>query len=69
MEIVLFRQNGWLSRDLNISGLGMRYQLTIRALHPLLVDATRHPSVVAIGTWYFVPSIRSGPATPTGTGM
>lgn len=44
-------------------------RLTSRALHPLLVDATRHPSVVAIGTWYLLPSSSSGPATPTGTGM
>ena len=43
--------------------------LTIKALHPLLVLATRQPSVVAIGMWYSFPFKRRGPATPTGNGM
>ena len=43
--------------------------LTINALQPLLVLATRAPSVVAMGTWYCTPSSRRGPATPTGKGM
>ena len=43
--------------------------LTERALQPLLVLATRQPSVVAIGTWYICPSSSRGPATPTGMGM
>ena len=43
--------------------------LTIKAPHPLLVLATRQPSVVAIGMWYSFPFKRRGPATPTGNGM
>ncbi|KAH3659985.1 hypothetical protein OGAPHI_007190 [Ogataea philodendri] len=39
------------------------------ALQPLMVDATRHPSVVAIGMWYGTLSMIIGPATPTGNGM
>jgi len=43
--------------------------LTLKALQPLLVLATRQPSVVAMGTMYCRPSSSRGPATPTGTGM
>ena len=43
--------------------------LTVNARQPRLVLAIRHPSVVAMGTWNFLSSIGSGPATPTGTGM
>lgn len=39
-----------------------------RALAPRLVEATRQPSVVAIGTCIIRPSSSRGPATPTGTG-
>lgn len=42
--------------------------LTLTARHPRLVLATKHPSVVAMGTWNSFPSNSSGPATPTGTG-
>lgn len=44
-------------------------QLTPIALQPLLVLATRQPSVVAIGTWNSFPSKHRGPATPTGMGI
>ena len=44
-------------------------QLTLRALHPLLVLAIKQPSVVAIGTIYFLPSNNKGPADPIGTGI
>ena len=54
----------------NISPLLFLFQmLTLNALHPLLVLATRHPSVVAMGTIYSSPSRTRGPATPTGTGI
>ena len=43
--------------------------LTIKALHPLLVLATRQPSVVAIEMWYSFTFKRRGSATPTGNGM
>ena len=36
------------------------------AAHPRLVDASRAPSVVAMGTQNGEPSSRSGPTTPTG---
>ncbi|KAH3670242.1 hypothetical protein OGATHE_003055 [Ogataea polymorpha] len=41
----------------------------LMALQPLIVEATKHPSVVAIGMWYGTPSIIMGPATPTGIGI
>lgn len=44
-------------------------QLTPIALQPLLVLATRQPSVVAIGTWNSFSSRHRGPATPTGMGI
>lgn len=69
----------WLSPNLFPSpGLGCilkqinyiyKCQLTPIALQPLLVLATRQPSVVAIGTWNSFPSKHSGPATPTGMGI
>ncbi|KAG5614131.1 hypothetical protein H5410_013955 [Solanum commersonii] len=37
------------------------------ALQPLLVLATKHPSVVAIGTENSFPLSSKGPAIPTGT--
>lgn len=46
-----------------------KLQLTLIALQPLFVLATRQPSVVAIGTWYSFPSRHRGPATPTGMGI
>mmetsp|Transcript_1519 Transcript_1519/g.3035 ORF Transcript_1519/g.3035 Transcript_1519/m.3035 type:complete len:229 (-) Transcript_1519:135-821(-) len=39
------------------------------ALQPRLVEATKQPSVVAMGTMYCLPSRTRGPATPTGMGM
>ncbi|KAH3682701.1 hypothetical protein WICPIJ_006329 [Wickerhamomyces pijperi] len=39
------------------------------ALQPRMAEATRQPSVVAIGMWYGLPSMIKGPATPTGRGM
>mmetsp|Transcript_17751 Transcript_17751/g.68860 ORF Transcript_17751/g.68860 Transcript_17751/m.68860 type:complete len:279 (+) Transcript_17751:334-1170(+) len=41
---------------------------TEMALQPRCVLAIRQPSVVAIGTVTFSPSISTGPATPTGIG-
>lgn len=38
------------------------------ALHPRAVDATRHPSVVAIGIYISSPSNDIGPASPRGIG-
>ena len=40
-----------------------------RTLHPRLVDATRVPSVVAMGIGVIRPSIIRGPAIPNGSGM
>lgn len=65
----------WLSP--NLTSLSREYLerqihkclLTPIALQPLLVLATRQPSVVAIGTWNSFPSKHRGPATPTGIGM
>lgn len=43
-------------------------KLTESALHPRFVLATKHPSVVAMGTYNISPSNNNGPATPTGIG-
>ncbi|KAH3672040.1 hypothetical protein WICMUC_004487 [Wickerhamomyces mucosus] len=40
----------------------------LMALQPRIAEATRQPSVVAIGIWYGLPSIINGPAIPTGSG-
>lgn len=53
----------------NFSSFLSQTILTHIALHPLFVLATRHPSVVAIGTWNSLLSKNSGPATPTGIGI
>ena len=47
----------------------MTSELTDKALQALFVLAIRQPSVVAIGTMYFLPSNNIGPANPTGMGM
>lgn len=69
------KRSPWLSPNLSsLSGEYLERQthrclLTPIALQPLLVLATRQPSVVAIGTWNSFPSKHRGPATPTGMGM
>ena len=42
---------------------------SLRAEHPLLVEAMRHPSVVAMGTVKSLPSILRGPTAPSGRVM
>ena len=41
----------------------------VMARAPLFADATKQPSVVAMGMWYNFPSTLRGPNTPTGMGI
>mmetsp|Transcript_17676 Transcript_17676/g.68602 ORF Transcript_17676/g.68602 Transcript_17676/m.68602 type:complete len:210 (-) Transcript_17676:787-1416(-) len=50
-----------------LSRLAAAPPLALMALQPRCVEATRQPSVVAMGITMFSPLIMSGPAMPTGT--